>query len=135
MNWDSYKNFSEWEFFCGCGCERQQMDSRFIALLQSIRDNIHTPMRISSGYRCPRYNRMLGGTEDGPHTTGKAADILMYGDDAYELIESAMEHYVHGIGVHQKDAHDKRFVHLDMMPTGNPRRPRPCCSDGRRGGA
>lgn len=44
-------------------------------VLEPLRQHIRTPLVISSGYRCPRLNRLVGGVPDSQHQTGEAADI------------------------------------------------------------
>lgn len=44
--------------------------------LESIRDLLRFPIHISSGYRCPKLNAVLGGAPDSAHLTGDAADFL-----------------------------------------------------------
>ena len=67
------------------------MDENFMELLERIRMEYGKGMIVTSGFRAPRYNQTIspktGGT--GPHTTGRAADILVAGPDAYTLIKIA----------------------------------------------
>jgi hypothetical protein len=64
----------------------------------------------------------LGRTEHGPHTKG-GFDVSVYGEKALQLVTLAIECGFTGIGVSQKDAQEKRFVHIDDLPndTGQPR--------------
>lgn len=43
--------------------------------LQKIRDVYGKPIIVSSGYRCPRLNRAVGGVASSQHMTAAAADI------------------------------------------------------------
>lgn len=45
-----------------------------VALLQPIRDVLREPVIITSGYRCPALNVMVGGVSSSQHTKGEAAD-------------------------------------------------------------
>jgi hypothetical protein len=38
------------------------------------------PIKISSGFRCERLNRAVGGVSNSQHTKGQAADICIDGD-------------------------------------------------------
>ena len=59
---------------------------------------------------------------NGPHTYAKACDILISASDAMRLYDIARKHGVSGIGMSQKGAHSKRFVHLDTLtPEEGPR--------------
>lgn len=44
-------------------------------VLEPLREQIRAPVQISSGYRCPELNRMVGGSANSQHMTGEAADI------------------------------------------------------------
>ena len=112
--WDVYPNFGRDEFVCKCGCGRADMDPLFVSKLQSIRTDTGLPMTITSGYRCPEHNQMVSSSgKDGPHTTGKAADISCRGETALAFLKAALEHRFQGIGVQQKGG--GRFIHLDMV--------------------
>lgn len=45
-------------------------------VLQSLRDFINSPVLISSGYRCVKLNRLVGGVRSSFHTMGRAADFI-----------------------------------------------------------
>lgn len=74
---DLSRNFSSAEFTCRCGCGVLKVDPLLIDSLQQLRDNLDLPIRISSGYRCPKYNKLLGGAINSFHVTGQAADIVI----------------------------------------------------------
>ena len=44
-------------------------------MLQPIRDAWGKPIKVTSGYRCPRLNTMVGGVKNSQHVLGQAADI------------------------------------------------------------
>ena len=39
-----------------------------------LRDRLGEPIAITSGYRCPEVNRLVGGVVNSQHTRGEAAD-------------------------------------------------------------
>lgn len=117
------KNFTEAEFRCPRSQEAK-MDAEFMRQLQILRDRFGKPMVLTSGYRSPEYNAQVSSTgTTGPHTTGKAADFLVSGEDAYTLVWMALEQGFSGVGINQRGPHDKRFVHLDLLEA--PEYPRP----------
>ena len=121
IDWGRYENFSEAEFRCSC-CGKADMDAGFLDKLQAIRTAYGKPMRINSGYRCPDYNDAVSGSgRDGPHTTGRAADIGLSGADAREIVGMAYRQGMTGIGVKQKGPHNSRFIHLDDLDPPHPR--------------
>ena len=113
MNWD-FKYFTEDEFKCHhCGLAR--MDHDFVEKLDTVRGIVGFPFKVSSGYRCPDHNKAVSHTgEAGPHTTGKAADILLSGPKAREFLTIAVKFFP-GIGVQQKGPHTSRFIHVDDL--------------------
>ena len=115
MNWDKYAPyFHELEFDCK-HCGKNEMKSEFMDRLLEIRKAFGKPMVISSGYRCPDHNDAVSSTgRTGPHTTGYAADILVSGPNARELLALASE--FPRVGVSQKGDHGSRFIHLDCLP-------------------
>ncbi len=48
-------------------------------VLEPLREEIGRPIVISSGYRPPALNRLIGGATNSQHTKGEAADILVPG--------------------------------------------------------
>ena len=116
------QNFTTDEMACTC-CGKADMDEEFMKTLQSIRDEMQRPLKVTSGYRCEKHNERVSSTgKSGPHTYAKAADILISGADAMRLFAVAQKHGVSGVGMSQKGTHSKRFVHLDILsPDEGPR--------------
>lgn len=112
--------FARDELECKCGCGRARMDARFVELLDNLRDNFGGPIVLSSAYRCPEYNAQVSSTgTNGPHTTGKAVDILASGEDAFRILDHAFAlGDFKGIGIAQKGEHGSRFIHLDTLEKG-----------------
>lgn len=76
------KNFSSAEFNCHCqfkSCDKTKIDSRLIKNLQSKRDEWGRAIKINSGYRCKKWNQVVGGAKKSQHLLGKAADIVVEG--------------------------------------------------------
>lgn len=44
-------------------------------VLEPLREYVNKPVVISSGYRCPKLNRLVGGVSNSHHQKGEAADI------------------------------------------------------------
>jgi len=112
VDWDKLANFNKKEFTCRCGCGGNEMNERFMSILQEIRTKAGFPFVVSSGYRCPAYDKKLGGA--GNHTTGHAVDIVASGAQAYEILCLSTP-YMTGIGIHQKGPSRGRFLHLDNL--------------------
>ena len=122
------KNFSSAEMMCSCGCGEDAMDPDFMSILQNIREDMNRPLRISSGVRCQTHNSLVSSTgSNGPHvprTNGtQASDILIAVADALRLVDIARKHGVSGVGISQRGAHAKRFIHIDTL--SDEQHPRP----------
>ena len=56
-----------------------------VHILQPLRDYIG-PLNISSGYRCPRLNSVIGGSKNSQHMTGQAGDIKGIGRISNKMV-------------------------------------------------
>ena len=94
------------------------MNPSFLVRLQDIREVFGVPMTLSSAYRCPTLNERISKTKSrtGPHTTGRAVDVLVSHKDALRLIRIALERGITGIGIKQHG--DGRFIHIDDLSDG-----------------
>ena len=122
-----FQFFTPKELACHCGdCDLGEwsMDARFMHKIVDLRKILNFPFIVSSGIRCPAYNAQVSTTgTTGPHTTGHAIDVRVYGYRAAKLLGLAKQYGMTGIGVSQKGQHAKRFLHLDDLPDkqGQPR--------------
>lgn len=114
---------SRWTYFtveeltCHCGCGQMKMDGEFMLKMVALRDLLGFPLQISSGYRCPAHNAAVSTTGDGgPHTTGKAVDIVIAYQNAIQVVDVAGGMGFLGRGIKQHGPVSGRLVHLDMVP-------------------
>jgi hypothetical protein len=56
-----------------------------LRVLEPLRAAVGRPLRISSGYRCPALNLVVGGSRTGSHPLGEAADLECPGVDNLKL--------------------------------------------------
>lgn len=54
--------------------------------LQPVRNAIDKPMIITSGYRCTKLNKLVGGVKNSHHLIGCAADFIVAGLNPSEII-------------------------------------------------
>jgi zinc D-Ala-D-Ala carboxypeptidase len=113
MNWSDYPNFSAQEFNCS-HCGQNEMKPEFMAKLQKLRETYGSPMKVTSGYRCPQHPIEAKKASPGAHASGLACDIGVQGEEAHRLLALALEAGFTGIGVQQKGS--GRFLHLDTRP-------------------
>ena len=70
--------FSEQEMKCRCQrptCDAVAMDPEFMEALDTLRERVGRPLRVTSGARCAFWNAHEGGQPDSAHLTGQAADL------------------------------------------------------------
>ena len=119
-----WNHFSFKELMCKCGCGTMKMDSLFMDKLEELRVNLALPIYLSSAYRCPKHNDKVSKSgSNGPHTTGRAVDIICYGDRADVILGIAYGlGGFSGKGIYQKNkTMSNRFIHLDDLPKSNHR--------------
>jgi zinc D-Ala-D-Ala carboxypeptidase len=103
------RNFYEDEFTCKCGCGLNNISTELVEELQKVREDYGCPMTVSSGVRCPIWNKACGGSGNSSHLIGLAVDISI--DDAvlrHRFIRTVLELGWQRIGL------AKSFIHLDI---------------------
>lgn len=84
-------------------------------LLQPLRDFYGQPIRVSSGYRSAKLNRLVGGVPGSQHTRGEAADCVTA--DAALLLDALLRS---GLAFDQAILYRRRnFLHLSLRRQGN----------------
>jgi len=103
------------------------MDADFMDQVERLRVAVGFPLQVSSAFRCPDHNAAISSTgRDGPHTTGRAIDLRVYGAHAHTLLEAALALDFTGVGIAQRSRDRRaRFIHLDDLTPddGHPSRP------------
>lgn len=123
--WGQIEFFNPAEFDCS-HCGENHMKHSFMLSLDALRKQCAFPFPVTSGYRCPAHNNKVSSTGlNGPHTTGQAVDIGVYGEKALMVVALAGRHGFLGLGISQKSStpHHQRFIHLDTLEaeSGRPR--------------
>lgn len=91
-------------------------------VLDPIRDELGMPILVTSGYRCPALNRLVGGVDTSQHLKGMAADISC--EDNSELLRC-----FHSLRSSARLEYDQlilygslmkpRFIHVSFNPFAN----------------
>jgi uncharacterized protein YcbK (DUF882 family) len=99
-------NFHLSEYECKCSkCQETLVDLEHVARLQQLREDLGSPITITSAYRCPEHNAAVGGSSRSQHKEGTATDIVVSGMSPDEVAD-ACEHF-DGLGRYDT------FTHID----------------------
>lgn len=105
-NFKLSEHFSLQEFECPC-CKRVIVNKKLVEKLEQLRERINAPLKITSGYRCPEHNRVIGGHPFSLHTQGRAVDIVLLNTDNVEMhIRNIFPAYYYNSG--------KRYFHCQL---------------------
>jgi zinc D-Ala-D-Ala carboxypeptidase len=69
------KFFKREEFKCRC-CGEEHMGADFLEKIEKAREISGVPYVITSGWRCGKHNKEIGGKSKSEHIYGQGADIV-----------------------------------------------------------
>ncbi len=105
-----WPTFSIAELCCKCNgryCNRTYWhDPVFLDALTQVRADVGGPLHVTSGHRCPDWNRQVGGAPASKHLH-IAVDLAVASHPRSKLLQSARQRGFNGIGL------AARFIHLD----------------------
>ena len=85
---------------------------RINEVVERVRTEMNRPLTITSGYRCLRVNRKVGGVANSLHLDGLAVDIRYYSiPDALKLVDAGIKAGFTRIGL------GNGFIHFDLKPS------------------
>lgn len=98
--------------------ERDWLHYLCIKVLEPLREYIKRPIQISSGYRCPRLNALVGGVSNSQHIYGQAADIRILskedGDKIFQYLKT--NPFVHKALYERSKSTGSRWIHVSVSP-------------------
>ena len=104
------KYFKPEEFQCR-HCGEVIIDSQLIDTLEKLREYLGKPVVITSGYRCVKWNREIGGVKGSAHIRGYAVDIkVLNSRTRYKIITFLLSQGISRIGI------AGNFIHFDIDP-------------------
>jgi len=107
-------NFKQKEFACKCGCGLDSISPTVTLIWQMVRSKFNTSVNITSGCRCVRHNKKVGGVKNSTHLR-LAEDGLTHAADGqidvplqevYDYIDNIFPTSL-GIGIYNT------FIHID----------------------
>ena len=101
------KNFRLDEFICPC-CGKDNISLELVENLQRLRDRYHDPIYVTSGVRCEKENKRVGGYWDSPHLKGLAVDIVS------RVSPVTMAYLADSLGLFRIGIYD-HHTHLDIV--------------------
>ena len=80
LSWDGITGFTPGEFTCKCGCGYNPIQIRIVKVAQMIKDRFGGAITIiTSGCRCTKHNKAVGGVQGSKHVLGGAIDFYVKG--------------------------------------------------------
>lgn len=113
------KHFNRSEFACKCGCGFDVVDEELAEVCDAVRRHFGVPVTVTSGCRCARHNKKVGGKEKSSvskgsqHLYGRAADLQVAYTDPSE-VQSWVRKNFPEISIGSYDS----FTHLDSRSDG-----------------
>ena len=86
-NWDDIQYFKKDEFACKCGCGLNNMNLKVVRIADYVRMYFGKSAIVTSGSRCEKHNKEVGGVSNSRHLQGKAIDMYVQGVDGGELLK------------------------------------------------
>ena len=106
-------NFSINELKCRCGCEKYNYDDEFLIRVQAYRYMLGLSMTVTSGGRCIKHNKEVGGAANSCHEceSKKATALDFYCTNMKKAYELACKSGLFNEVIwYQK----KHFIHLGL---------------------
>ena len=102
-----FKYFELGDFACPC-CKKNEIKIHFVEKLDRARADAEIPFIPTSGYRCEKHNKEVGGSKTSSHLSGIAVDLKAVGShNRYKIVRSFLAQGFTRIGI------GKTFIHVD----------------------
>jgi hypothetical protein len=113
-------HFHSTEFRCKCGCGRIYIDEGLVNKLEQLFAKLNaSKCIISSGYRCSKHDKNVGGNGYGQHTKGYAADCVYYDKKGKIIPSKIVVCTAYDTGLFKGMANiNNNYQHLDVRTTG-----------------
>lgn len=94
------------DFQCKC-CGQVKIHPDLLEKMEKLWEKTNGKFRITSGYRCEKHNREVGGVRNSKHTKGLACDITSENiNKIYEIVRELGFNFI-------KPDEKKRYIHVE----------------------
>ncbi len=105
-------HFREREFDCKCGCGKNNINLHLFQMWNEVREICGFPITVSSGSRCIKWNKQVGGKDNSAKISGDAGDVKGISSmTRLKIIEAMLKVGFTRIGV------GKTIIHGDIDKT------------------
>lgn len=104
--------FKPTEFSCRCGCGENDVSTELLQVLDALREYLGVPVTITSGKRCVKHNKAVGGASKSKHLEGVAADVQAKGVSPAVVHKYFEAVYPNKYGLGRYNS----FTHIDVRP-------------------
>ena len=113
-------HFHSTEFRCKCGCGKIYIDEELVKNLEALFKKLNaSKCIISSGYRCSKHDKNVGGNGYGQHTKGYAADCVYYDKNGNIIPSKIVVCSAYDSGLFKGMANiNTNYQHLDVRKSG-----------------
>jgi hypothetical protein len=103
-------HFTKWEMLCKCGCGRFDMAQSLIDSLETLRLALNEPILLTSGVRCPRHNKAVGGEERSWHLPRSQSDV------SYILHQDELGGITHAVDISCRNLSPAQLLRATKKP-------------------
>ena len=98
---------------------RAKLEALIVNCLDPIRRIYGRPVIVSSGYRCPKLNALVGGVSNSQHTKGEAADLVPASGGSLAALARAAIQFGNFDQLILEQAGGSKWVHVSWRSSGN----------------
>lgn len=111
MNWETIKYFDprvDKMLSCPC-CGRCEIDPEFMKRIDQARAKAGIPFKVTSGFRCPEWNKKIKGSAHSSHMSGLALDLSASNSvERFTIVQTLLACGFSRLGI------GADFVHVDL---------------------
>lgn len=91
-------------------------------ILEPLREWMNEPITISSGFRCPKLNKAVGGATNSQHLSGEAADIHLPSiETGRKYLDFILDNCRFDVVIWEHDSTGHYWIHVSIKQDGKNR--------------